>query len=176
MQGAQLQADVYRQAGQVAQLSSNYDAAVNNLKSSYTEDNIGRQMTDMLSKNDALAASNGLSLSSKSAFLINNDILASSEKQMAINRASTAQQNSMTLFEGNLQSMADENQARAAIYSGELQQTEYENQAKATQYQGDVDVYELMMENPETFMNKGSGVAEQGILGAAQGAILGLGI
>ena len=142
VQGANFKASVYRQAGQAAVTSANYNIALDEMQTQRQQDALGRQLTDVLSSNSAIAASSGISMSSKSSMMVNNDILSTAERQFVQQRNDANQRQSLLTYQGQLAKMSYENQARAAQYEGQVAAQAAENQARNAEYQGEVAVYQ----------------------------------
>jgi hypothetical protein len=168
-QGAKFQSNVFKQAGDIAVLISNFNVAQEQTNLRRTEDALGRQISDVVSTNWATASGNGLSLNSKSTMVVQNEALNVASRQITQIQNDSRQKQASIQFQGLLTKMQYENQATAAEYSGELQALGFENQAIATKYEGDLEIYKIMMENPK--------IEKQSIgEAAALGAIRGLGM
>ena len=171
--GAKFQADVYRQAGNIAVLTSNANAALDEQQTNRTIDVAGRQVSDTIATNFASTAANGISIGSKSTQIVQNEVLNIANREMYNLHNDSLQRQSAIKYEGLLTQMSYENQARAATYSGEIQAQSYENQAIYEKYQADTEIYKIKMDNLDS-NSGGMSAGEAGIGQAAALAAVGL--
>lgn len=142
LKGAKFQADVYRQSGHAATIASNYNIALDQRDTAQKQDAVSRQIHGILNQNTASVAKNGIALGSKSAIMVQNQVMAVGQKQIIQLSGDAQQRQSLMIFQGKLAKMEYENQARAAEFQGAVQKQEYQNKAIEALYQGAVSAQE----------------------------------
>lgn len=149
-EGAAFQAQVDRQAGQAALIAANYNIALDQVDTGRQNEALGRQLADVTSSNYATTAAHGISISSKSTMMVQNDIITTTARQVIRNNNDAHQRQSLIDYQGKLTQVQYENQARADEYSGAVANLNYENQARAAEYQGEVDAYKQEAQRAQT--------------------------
>ncbi len=128
VQGDQLQAQVYRQAGAAALQEANYNIGLNTIQVQRQQDAISQTLNTTLSHNQAIMGASGVQANSKSYLAnVSANLTHFEQQNLQINNSRMASNNN-ALYEGQLANTEDENKARAADYAGQIAKYEADQQ------------------------------------------------
>ncbi len=149
LQGGQYSAGVYRQAGNAAIAEANYNVALNQINTARQNNALAKQTIQVNSTNRVTQAKSGFSFGSKSYLAVQANVLDNVTQQVVQLRNSAKQREQQITYEGLLTNQAYENKARSAEYQGQAAQVAAENRARASEYSGEVASYQAGTKNAQ---------------------------
>lgn len=133
LQGGQISAAAYRSAETSVAQQTSYNIALTQFDLNRQLDSISRTIESNYSKNQAIQASSGVGLGSKSYLAVVNTMTQQNERTLLNLRNSAIMKQQELQYEGNLSQTQYENQAREAEYNSKVtaQQVQYQAEVQA---------------------------------------------